>query len=75
MAELTPVLIIDDDQELCELLRDWLATERFELTAAHDGPSGLAAPVSTSFTSSGSSSRSRATRVTSPSRMACASSV
>ena len=45
MAELTPhpVLIIDDDQELCELLNDWLAVEGFELSAAHDGPSGLAA--------------------------------
>ncbi len=36
-----PVLIIDDDQELCELLGDWLAVEGFSLTAAHDGPSGL----------------------------------
>lgn len=45
MAELTPhpVLIIDDDQELCELLKDWLAVEGFELSAAHDGPSGLEA--------------------------------
>ena len=24
MAELTPILIIDDDQELCDLLADWL---------------------------------------------------
>lgn len=43
MAELTPILIIDDDQELCELLRDWLATEGFALNARHDGPSGLQA--------------------------------
>ena len=49
MAELTPVLIIDDDQELCELLRDWLATEGFDLTAAHDGPSGLAAARANSY--------------------------
>lgn len=41
MAELNPVLIIDDDQELCDLLGDWLATEGFALTACHDGPSGL----------------------------------
>jgi len=43
MAELMPhpVLIIDDDQELCELLSDWLTVEGFSLTAAHDGPSGL----------------------------------
>lgn len=43
MVELNPhaVLIIDDDQELCELLRDWLEAEGFKLTAAHDGQSGL----------------------------------
>ncbi|KKN95948.1 hypothetical protein LCGC14_0171830 [marine sediment metagenome] len=35
------ILIIDDDQELCELLADWLAAEGFQLTAAHDGPGGL----------------------------------
>ncbi|MEL0167560.1 MAG: response regulator transcription factor [Pseudomonadaceae bacterium] len=38
---MNPVLIIDDDQELCDLLGDWLATEGFALTACHDGPSGL----------------------------------
>lgn len=35
------ILIIDDDQELCALLADWLATEGFALTCAHDGASGL----------------------------------
>ena len=43
MAELTPILIIDDDQELCDLLADWLATDGFALSACHDGPSGLQA--------------------------------
>ncbi len=44
-----PVLIIDDDQELCELLGDWLAVEGFSLTAAHDGPSGLQAATQGDF--------------------------
>ena len=35
------ILIIDDDQELCALLVDWLAAEGFELSCAHDGASGL----------------------------------
>lgn len=43
MAELTPhpLLIIDDDRELCELLGDWLGAEGFTLQCAHDGLSGL----------------------------------
>ncbi|MEH6564924.1 MAG: response regulator transcription factor [Halopseudomonas sp.] len=51
MAELKPypVLIIDDDQELCELLGDWLAVEGFVLSAAHDGPSGLTAATQGDF--------------------------
>ncbi len=31
------VLLIDDDQELCEMLGEYLATEGFEVAAAHDG--------------------------------------
>lgn len=31
------LLLIDDDQELCELLATWLAQEGFEVRAAHDG--------------------------------------
>lgn len=49
MAELTPVLIIDDDQELCDLLRDWLATEGFALSSYHDGPGGLQAARTDSY--------------------------
>ncbi|MFZ2289450.1 MAG: response regulator transcription factor [Halopseudomonas yangmingensis] len=43
MAELNPqhLLLIDDDQELCELLSDWLQGEGFAVTCAHDGRSGL----------------------------------
>lgn len=45
MAELSeqPLLIIDDDLELCELLTAWLSDEGFALQCAHDGPSGLEA--------------------------------
>ncbi len=43
------ILIIDDDQELCALLSDWLGTEGFNLTCAHDGASGLDLAVKDSF--------------------------
>ncbi|MEI6415034.1 MAG: response regulator transcription factor [Pseudomonadota bacterium] len=36
------VLLVDDDVEFVELLRDYLAREGFEVTAAHDGEAGLA---------------------------------
>jgi two-component system, OmpR family, response regulator CpxR len=35
------VLIIDDDEELCELVSEYLTVEGFEVTAVHDGESGL----------------------------------
>ncbi|OQY25659.1 MAG: DNA-binding response regulator [Desulfobacteraceae bacterium 4572_35.2] len=34
------LLLIDDDTELCELLRDYLEGERFTLTLVHDGQQG-----------------------------------
>jgi two-component system response regulator CpxR len=37
------VLLIDDDTELCGLLDQFLRREGFEVTAAHDGLSGLEA--------------------------------
>lgn len=37
-----PLLIIDDDLELCELLQEYLAAEGFALEAAHTAPQGLA---------------------------------
>ena len=37
------ILMIDDDQELCELLGSWLADEGFSLTSVHDGAEGLKA--------------------------------
>ena len=35
------VLIIDDDEELCELVKEFLSTEDFEVVSVHDGESGL----------------------------------
>jgi len=37
------LLMIDDDQELVALMSEYLGQEGFVLTAAHDGPRGLAA--------------------------------
>ncbi|SDU15160.1 DNA-binding response regulator, OmpR family, contains REC and winged-helix (wHTH) domain [Halopseudomonas salegens] len=36
------LLMIDDDQELCGLLGDWLGSEGFQLDCVHDGEQGLA---------------------------------
>lgn len=35
------ILIIDDDQKLCRLVKDYLAPFGFEVEAAHTGPDGL----------------------------------
>jgi two-component system response regulator CpxR len=35
------VLIIDDDEELCDLVSEYLTVEGFETTAVHDGEAGL----------------------------------
>ncbi len=35
------VLIIDDDEELCELVSEYLTVEGFEVNAVHDGETGL----------------------------------
>ena len=37
------VLIIDDDEELCELVSEYLTVEGFETSVVHDGASGLSA--------------------------------
>jgi len=39
------ILMIDDDQELCDLLGSWLADEGFSLTSVHDGAEGLEAAL------------------------------
>lgn len=38
---MTQILIIDDDQTLCELLTDYLSSHHFTVTTCHTGPSGL----------------------------------
>lgn len=40
---MTELLLIDDDQELCELLASWLQQEGFAVRACHDGVSARAA--------------------------------
>ncbi len=35
------ILIIDDDEELCELVSEYLTVEGFEVEAVHDGAKGL----------------------------------
>lgn len=43
------VLIIDDDEELCELVEEFLTAEGFEVEAVHDGESGLATAANGDF--------------------------
>ncbi|MWV18058.1 response regulator [Pseudomonas sp. L-22-4S-12] len=40
---MSELLLIDDDQELCELLASWLQQEGFLVRASHDGSSARAA--------------------------------
>jgi DNA-binding response OmpR family regulator len=35
------VLLVDDDKELCEMLSEYLAADGFEVSAVHDGGSGV----------------------------------
>lgn len=39
-------MIVDDDEELCELVSEYLSVEGFETECVHDGESGLEAAVS-----------------------------
>lgn len=43
------VLVIDDDRELCTLLRDYLAPLGYTVTAEHDGPAGVEAALQGGF--------------------------
>ena len=43
------VLIIDDDEELCDLVSEYLTVEGFETTAVHDGETGLSRALSGDF--------------------------
>jgi len=38
---MSKLLLVDDDQELCALLGEFLATEGFEITMVHDGQAAL----------------------------------
>jgi DNA-binding response OmpR family regulator len=40
------VLIIDDDEELCELVSEYLTVEGFEISCVNDGAAGLEAALS-----------------------------
>lgn len=43
------VLIIDDDEELCELVAEYLTVEGFNVEAVHDGQIGLATALNGEF--------------------------
>ena len=43
------ILIIDDDEDLCELVSEYLTVEGFETETAHDGESGLQKAASEDF--------------------------
>ena len=43
------ILIIDDDEELCELVSEYLTGEGFSAVAVHDGESGLQKALSEEF--------------------------
>lgn len=43
------ILIIDDDEELCELVSEYLAGEGFQTEAVHDGESGLQQALSNEY--------------------------
>lgn len=43
------ILIIDDDEELCELVSEYLSVEGFETEETHDGESGLKKALENNF--------------------------
>lgn len=49
-VSLPRILVVDDDVELCELLREYLEPEGFRIDVAHDGAEGLARAISGEFT-------------------------
>lgn len=46
---MSKILLIDDDEELCELVAEYLTVEDFTVKAVHDGESGLQTAVSGEF--------------------------
>jgi two-component system response regulator CpxR len=49
MPQMTPLLIIDDDTELCALLSEFLAREGFAVSVEHDGVRGLEMALNGNF--------------------------
>lgn len=46
---MSKILIIDDDEELCELVSEYLSVEGFETEAVHDGETGLQKALSNEY--------------------------
>ena len=46
MHSMNNILIIDDDEELCDLVSEYLSVEGFEVNAANDGEAGLEGALS-----------------------------
>jgi two-component system, OmpR family, response regulator CpxR len=46
---MSKILIIDDDEELCELVSEYLSVEGFTTEAVHDGESGLQKALSNEY--------------------------
>jgi len=49
MNDQRAILMVDDDEGLCELVQELLGREGYDLTAVHDGASGLGAALEGSF--------------------------
>ena len=47
--DMNKILIIDDDEELCELVSEYLTVEGFAITCVNDGEAGLKQALSGSF--------------------------
>ncbi len=46
LSDMNKIIIIDDDEELCELVSEYLTVEGFDVSSVNDGESGLAAALS-----------------------------
>ena len=43
------ILLIEDDTDLCSLMRDYFAEQGFDIEAVHDGRRGLARSIDGAF--------------------------
>ena len=46
MNSMEPILLIDDDVELCAMLSDYLGRHGYEVTSVHNGKTGLGKALS-----------------------------